>query len=61
MNHGDLYERFAALGRAFIVLGEAAVAVEPPEGPFHNPALGLGYEPYLPDQLPHDLWVPKTS
>ena len=40
MCHGPVDHGFAALGESFVILAQSAVAPEPGEGPFHDPALG---------------------
>jgi len=40
MDHSDIDHGFAAGGELFVVLAQAAVAAEPPEGALNDPALG---------------------
>src|SRR5262245_1056065 len=51
MNHGNSYEGFTTGGRPLVVLGQPPAAVEPAEGPFHDPAFWLHYEADLTHQL----------
>src|SRR5438552_1770422 len=47
-NHRHIHEGFTGLGQPLVVLAEAALAVQPGEGPLHHPPTGQGHEPSLP-------------
>lgn len=51
MDHGNFYECFTTGGRSLVVLGQSPAAVEPTEGPLHDPTLGLRHEANLTYQL----------
>ena len=40
MDHRHLDEGFTGFRQLFVIFTEASIAIEPPEGAFHNPALG---------------------
>ena len=45
MDHGRLDHGFAGGRQQVVILTQAAVAIEPPEGALHNPALGHDHKP----------------
>ena len=44
IDHGDQDQGLAALGKHFVVAGQAAVATQPRKGSFNNPAKGQDFE-----------------
>lgn len=44
MRHGQVDHCLAAFGEHLVVLAQASVSLEPPEGAFHDPSLGQDHE-----------------
>jgi hypothetical protein len=45
MDHGHLDDGFTGVRQQFVIFAQAPVAIEPPEGALHNPALGNDHKP----------------
>ena len=58
MNHRHLYEGFGTLKGSLVVLGQASRANQPSERTFHDPALRLNHESFLPFRSGHDCQGP---